>query len=82
MKITPFIFLIVLCIGLFMSGFFYFKLQGKKAELERLEKGPGGITELINERDADKAYVMNIDLYEKQLLDTKKERDRLKKSIH
>ena len=82
MKMTPFIFLIVLFAGLFISGFFYFKFQEKKVEIEALEKGPGGIVELINQRDADKAYVMNLEQYEKQLSGAQKELAGLKKTKH
>ncbi|MEQ8168571.1 MAG: type 4a pilus biogenesis protein PilO [Candidatus Eremiobacterota bacterium] len=69
MKIAVF-FCLVILIGI---GFYLFVYQPKQQELDALEKGPGGIVELTNQRDADKAYVQNMDQYEKQLQDAQKE---------
>jgi hypothetical protein len=79
--IAPVIFFIVLftCLAISIS-FYFFVLQPKKGMIDALEKGPGGIVELTAMGEADKAYVMKIELYEKQLQDAQKELSKLKAS--
>jgi Tfp pilus assembly protein PilO len=60
--------------------FYIFVIQPKAQEIQALEKGPGGIAELTAQRDADKAFIANIEQYEKQLTDAQKELAKLKKS--
>jgi len=60
--------IILICIG-----FYLFIYQPKQQELDALEKGPGGIAELTTQRDNDRAYVQNMEQYEKQLQDAQKE---------
>jgi len=77
MKIAVF-----LCIWfLIVVGFYLFSIQPKKAEIDALEKGPGGIAELTAQRDADKAYVENIEEYEKQLKEAQEELAKLEVDI-
>jgi hypothetical protein len=79
--IAPVIFFIVLFICLALSvSFYFFTIQPKTGLIDSLEKGPGGIVELTNQRDCDKAYVMNMEQYEKQLKDAQKELSKLKAS--
>jgi len=77
MKIAVF-----LCIWfLIVVGFYLFSIQPKKAEIDALEKGPGGIAELTAQRDADKAYVENIEEYERQLKEAQEELAKLEVDI-
>jgi len=77
MKIAVF-----LCIWfLIVVGFYLFSIQPKKAEIDSLEKGPGGIAELTAQRDADKAYVENIEEYERQLKEAQEELAKLEVDI-
>jgi Tfp pilus assembly protein PilO len=67
-------FAIFLCVVILIGiGFYLFVYQPKQQELDALEKGPGGIVELTNQRDNDRAYVQNMDQYEKQLKDAQNE---------
>jgi len=69
MKLAIF-FCLVILIGI---GFYLFVYQPKQEELDALERGPGGIVELTGQRDADKAYVANMDQYEKELKEAQEE---------
>lgn len=67
-------FAVFLCVVILIGiGFYLFVYQPKQQELDALEKGPGGIVELTNQRDNDRAYVQNMDQYEKQLKDAQNE---------
>lgn len=77
MKIAVFV-----CLAfLVFIGFWLFDFQPKRAEIDSLEKGPGGIAELTAQRDADKAYVENIEEYERQLKEAQAELAKLEVDI-
>ena len=73
---------VFLCIWfLIVVGFYLFSIQPKNAEIDALEKGPGGIAELTAQRDADKAYVENIEEYERQLKEAQAELAKLEVDV-
>lgn len=73
---------IFLCLAILMVvAFWLFDFQPKKDKIKQLEEGPGGIAELTATRDADKAYVDNIEQYEKQLKEAQAELDKLQVSL-
>jgi hypothetical protein len=76
MRKSVFEFCTVLLISLIITvslGFYFLNIQPKQLEIDALDKGPGGIVELTNQRYADKAYTQNIGKYKEELLKTKKE---------
>ncbi len=61
---------------------FYFITFPKRQEIDALGKGPGGIIELINQRDSDRAYTQNLENYKEEWVKAKKELAELKKKNH
>lgn len=59
--------------------FYLFVIQPKAHKIQIMEKGPGGIAELTARRDVDRAFVENIEQYEKQLKKAKTELEKVKK---
>jgi len=75
-------FAIFICLAFLTAvGFYLFDFQPKWQEMESLEKGPGGIAELTAQRDADKAYVENIEEYERQLKEAQAELAKLEVDV-
>ena len=73
---------IFVCLAFLIGiGFYLFSFQPKWAEIDSLEKGPGGIAELTAQKDADKAYVENIEEYERQLKEAQAELAKLEVDV-
>lgn len=84
MKKNIFEFCTVLLVALIITvNFgFYFITFPKQQEIDALRRGPGGIIELTNQRDADRAYIQTLGKYKEEWLNTKKELAELKKKNH
>ncbi len=84
MKKNMFEFCTVLLVALIITvnfGFYFITLP-KQHEIDALKKGPGGIIELINQRDADIAYIQTLEKYKEEWVNAKKELAELKKKNH
>jgi len=78
-------FCVVLLVSLIITvniGFYFINIQPKEQEIDALGKGPGGIIELTNQRDLERAYTQDLGRYKEELVKAKRELAELKKKTH